>query len=46
MGERPPAGFDKVDDRIARVYFPAESGEGSIKGGEWYIEAKHSSTAQ
>lgn len=39
QGERPPAGFDKVDDRIARVYFPAESGEGPIKGGEWYVEA-------
>jgi hypothetical protein len=24
QGERPPAGFDKVDDRIARVYFPAD----------------------
>lgn len=38
-GSRPPAGFDKIDDKIARVYFPAESGEGVIKAGEWHVEA-------
>jgi hypothetical protein len=38
-GAKRPAGFDKIDDKIAKVYFPAESGEGNIQAGEWYVEA-------
>jgi N12 class adenine-specific DNA methylase/2'-5' RNA ligase len=45
-GQRPPEGFDKIDDRIAKVYFPAEldfGGEEPVKVphqiGEWYVEA-------
>jgi 2'-5' RNA ligase len=38
-GAKRPAGFDKIEDKIAKVYFPAESGEGNIQAGEWYVEA-------
>ncbi|MGH9538005.1 MAG: hypothetical protein ACRD3H_08775 [Terriglobales bacterium] len=46
-GQRPPAGFDKIDDKIAKVYFPAwldfPGSEEPIKVshqlGEWYVEA-------
>jgi hypothetical protein len=37
-GTKPPEGWTKVDDRIAKVYFPAASGEGRIDAGEWYVE--------
>lgn len=33
-----PLGWKTINDRIAKVYFPASSGEGMIKGGEWYVE--------
>lgn len=41
-GERMPEGFDPVDDRIARVYFPAETARGntvSVEGGQWAVES-------
>lgn len=46
-GERPPEGFDKIDDRIAKVYFPAQLEFPGSKEpmsvphelGEWYVEA-------
>jgi 2'-5' RNA ligase len=41
-GERMPEGFDPVDDRIARVYFPAETAKGntvSVEGGQWAVES-------
>lgn len=33
-----PAGMVELDDSIARVYFPAESGEGLIQGGKYFVE--------
>lgn len=40
-GERIPEGFSPIDDRIARVYFPAELASGqttAIEGGQWVVE--------
>lgn len=42
MGEHDPEGFERVDDRIAKVYFPAELASGKtavIEGGHWAVEA-------
>jgi hypothetical protein len=33
-----PDGMVKLDDAIARVYFPAESGEGLVTAGEYFVE--------
>lgn len=33
-----PDGMVELDDSIARVYFPAESGEGLIQGGKYFVE--------
>lgn len=38
MGEKAPDGFTRLDDRIAKVYFPAASGEGLVHSGNWYVE--------
>ena len=46
-GARPPAGFDKIDDKIAKVYFPAflefpgmeEPKVVPHELGEWYVES-------
>ena len=36
FGKRPPEGYARLDDRIARVYFPVE--EGMVNAGEWFVE--------
>jgi hypothetical protein len=36
-GAQGPDGFSKVGDRIGNVSFKAESGEGQIQAGEWYL---------
>lgn len=33
-----PVGMVPLDDSIANVYFPAESGEGLIQGGKYFVE--------
>jgi hypothetical protein len=33
-----PDGFVELDDSIARIYFPAASGEGLIQGGRFFVE--------
>jgi hypothetical protein len=33
-----PDGFVELDDSIARVYFPAASGEGLVQGGRYFVE--------
>jgi hypothetical protein len=38
QGEQPPDGWDKIEDRIADVYFKAASGEGMVNAGHWYGE--------
>lgn len=38
FGEFAPEGWEKINDSISKVYFPAESGEGAIQAGEWYVE--------
>lgn len=41
-GERIPDGFDRVDDKIAKVYFPTELANGksmAVEGGQWAVEA-------
>lgn len=38
LGDAPPPDWAKVDDRIGDVYFRADSGEGSIHSGRWYLE--------
>lgn len=38
LGEPPPPEWVKVDDRIGDVYFKAQSGEGSVHSGRWYLE--------
>jgi GGDEF domain-containing protein/2'-5' RNA ligase len=35
-GDQRPEGFSRVDDTIARVYFPTD--EGLVKAGEWYVQ--------
>lgn len=37
LGDKAPDGMVKLDDSIARVYFPAESGEGMVNPGEHYV---------
>jgi N12 class adenine-specific DNA methylase/GGDEF domain-containing protein len=36
-GERAPDGYEKIEDKIGNVRFPAASGEGSIEAGNWYL---------
>ena len=36
-GKEAPEGFERLDDRIARVYFKAD--QGPVNTGEWYVEA-------
>jgi hypothetical protein len=36
-GQRGPDGFTRIEDRIGDVRFPAQSGEGFIEGGHWYL---------
>lgn len=38
-GQRIPEGYTDINDRIAKVYFPAESGEGNVASGRWVVEA-------
>lgn len=41
-GDRNPPGFDSIDDKIAKVYFPAELASGKtaiIPGGRYAVEA-------
>jgi hypothetical protein len=38
-GERAPEGWKPLDDRIAKRFFPASSGEGMVHAGDWYLEA-------
>jgi Inorganic Pyrophosphatase/Type III restriction enzyme, res subunit len=35
---KPPEGMVPLDDSIAKVYFPAESGEGLINAGQYFVE--------
>jgi hypothetical protein len=37
VGERPPDGYRQIEDRIGNVQFPAESGEGLVSPGKWYM---------
>lgn len=41
MGEKRPEGYVEVEDNIARVYFPAKSGEGLVQSGNWYVEENY-----
>ena len=36
LGKQAPEGFQRLDDRIARVYFPVK--EGMVQVGEWWVE--------
>jgi len=36
FGEKPPEGFVRLNDRLAKVYFKVE--EGLVNAGEWYVE--------
>ncbi len=36
LGKQGPEGFEPLDDRIARVYFPVK--EGMVHAGEWWVE--------
>ncbi len=36
FGEKPPEGFDRLDDRIAKVYFHVP--QGIVNAGEWWVE--------
>ncbi len=36
FGSRAPDGWVKINDKIAKVYFKADSGEGMIQAGEFY----------
>lgn len=41
-GDKPPAGFSKIDDTIAKVYFPTETKSGSTiltSPGEYYAQS-------
>ncbi len=38
FGQKAPDGFVRVPDKITQVYFPAESGEGLVKAGEYWVE--------
>lgn len=40
-GETPPQGWSPLNDRLAKIFFPASSGEGMVHAGDWYLE--HSS---
>ena len=35
-GDRRPEGYEQIDDRIAKVYFPTE--HGPVQSGEWFVE--------
>jgi hypothetical protein len=36
FGQKPPEGFARLNDRLAKVYFKVE--EGMVNAGEWYVE--------
>ena len=38
QGDRPAPGYVPLDDRIAKVYFPAKSGEGLVSPGQYYVQ--------
>lgn len=37
-GEKKPEGWAPLDDRLAKTFFPASSGEGMVHAGDWYLE--------
>lgn len=37
-GEKKPEEWAPLDDRLAKTFFPATSGEGMVHAGDWYLE--------